>query len=97
MYTYDFDAVFYCGLNGTNSIVAAIQNALIEFNGLVRENYKNLAVTINTDGSLHYRLISGIPIGSENILRCTQFFSKNLSKEPIMQQFIRPNRLMKRK
>ena len=97
MFNYRFKVEFVAGITATDSIKPAILRVQEKFNNLHRKNYKHLNVSIDTDGSLIYELQSDIKIDIKNRLRCTQYFSKELSKEDIMNDFVCPNRLMKRK
>lgn len=96
MYNYIFDADFVCGLPATSLILSAIINCVNKFNSVTRPAYKCLSVSINAWGGLSYNLTSSIPIDRKNWLRSCQYFSKELSKDPIMSKYICPNRLLKR-
>ena len=95
-YTYEFSATFVCGLPATASIQKAINKALDKFNSIKRKNVKRLKVTIGNKGELLYKLESGVEIADKDLLRCTQQFSKELSKNPVMEKYIRPGRLLQR-
>lgn len=96
MYNYSFSATFVCGLPAIATITTAIKSSLQRFNSINRKHYKHLTVTIGNNGELLYKLESNVPIDSKNLLRCTQQFSKELSKEELMNTYIVPNRLLKR-
>ncbi len=95
MYTYNYSATFVCGLPATMAISSAIYTALARFNAISRKNYKHLTVTIGRNGELRYQLDSVIAIKRNNLLRCTQQFSKELSKETAMSSYVMPRRLLK--
>lgn len=96
-YRYKFIAEFYCGRKAHTLLNSAVSNALFRFHMVARKNAKWLNVKINSLGFFEYELLSTIPISQENLLRCTQCFSKELSKEWVVAPFIRPSRLLKRK
>lgn len=93
MNTYDFDVFSFCGLPITTAIMPAVIQGENHFNSIIRKFYKHLTITLNSNGSLHYHLVSAIPVNPTNLLRCTQSCSKAASTHPLISSYIRPNRL----
>lgn len=95
LYHYSFNAEFISGMIvSADTHQFAINNAVAQYNAVIRSKYKNLSASINSTGGLSFELDSEISIEPDNLLRSIQFFSKCLSTEAIMEKYIKPNRLL---
>lgn len=88
-YTYTFDAFFVSKLFQTSILIPAITNAENIYNALPRKNKKQINVNINTaKRCLEINLYSAIPIAPKNWLRASQYFSKILSTQVGLKNYI---------
>ena len=95
MYKYHFSAYFVSGLFNLQLLNQVIPVAERIFNSLSRKNYKNISIKINSiHNCLDIILVSSISLDSVNYLRSIQYFSKILSLQPGMGQYIVDGRLL---
>lgn len=91
-YKYCFNVYFIHNLFNTVVLIPAVKNAENVFNILPRKNRKQISVKVNTSQKcLEIVMLSAIPINRINWLRSMQYFSKVLSMETGMNDYITSN------
>lgn len=96
-YKYSFEAYFICDLFNVKLLKEVIPAAVKMFNALPRkkDHDKQISVTINEQKRcLNFELQSDISLQRINFLRASQYFSKALSLQPGMSNYIVGGRIL---